>query len=179
MCSMHYLRWRRYGRTDLLESQPRRGATPSPAVDLSAHPRQHWVIWAAGFFDGEGCIVINYRKKTRTHFLKLSVPQVAPAPVRILQGIFGGCFRNKVERLRSVTHRRKYVWEVTCGQAADALKEMLPYLIGKREEAQVAIEFQAGIFRAIKGKVSDAERLRRDTLRLKIQELKWREYEEV
>lgn len=170
---MHYQRVKRTGSPHTSSEQPRRGRGPHLPLP-STLPREQWLVWAAGFVDGEGCIFIQYRRPTRTHYLKLTVPQLNPAPLYILQSLFGGALRPKAGR--TAPYRRLWIWEVSSRQAADAIQEMRPYLVVKGAEAAVAFEFQAGLGRAIQNGVPPEERARRQELADQLKELKARTY---
>jgi hypothetical protein len=101
--------------------------------------KQEAVIWAAGFFDGEGCISI-YKQQQGTggkvyYGMKISACQAYhKASLEELCELFGGSVRPD-----------KYGWRwVACGPTATAaLSTMLPHLRVKRGQAEVAIPFQA------------------------------------
>jgi hypothetical protein len=172
LCSLHYQRLKRNGTFDLGE-QPRHGK--GPHLPLPPHiSREMWLAYSAGFVDGEGCIVVQYRKSSRTHYLKITVPQLNPAPLHILQSLFGGSVRLKAGRVGN--YRRLWIWEAAARQAAEAIAALRPYLTVKAEEADIAIDFQAGIGRAYSGGVSDDERARRDAAKRRLEELKARSY---
>lgn len=90
--------------------------------------------YAAGFFDGEGCVHI----------------------ARNIRVILSGCFRpglldgfaerwgGRVTRaVWSQSSRRPGVrWEITGLKAAAFLKDVCPYLIEKRDQATLALEYQ-------------------------------------
>jgi hypothetical protein len=54
---------------------------------------------------------------------------------------FGGHFRKVVRR--RVDWRESYVWETHCAGAAHILRIALPYFVIKREQAELAISYQA------------------------------------
>jgi|SRR5215831_4650272 len=94
-------------------------------------------IWAAGFFDGEGCISLGKPQGRATGYrLVVKVAQKVDPPLKRLQRNFGG----------SLWEDKRYgswQWQV-CGDTASAfLLEILPYLIVKQKQAQVAVAFQA------------------------------------
>lgn len=94
------------------------------------------IIWAAGFIDGEGCITIKKGGLTVAHrqryTLSLSVSQVKLAPLLILRELFGGSITESVQINQ---------WGVASRQAASALKQLEPFLVNKKSEAIVALEF--------------------------------------
>ena len=169
LCPKHYLRWKRYGRLELLKEQPRKGQ--KPRFPLPNLPRRELVIWAAGFLDGEGCIGIHFQKSTQTHYIKVTAPQAEPKSLQILQGLFGGTFRVKAYKLEKPNHRRMYIWEVAARQAYEMLLIIEPFLVVKREQAELAIKFQQGVGRAISRSISNEERERRERIRQQISAL--------
>lgn len=168
-CQKHYYRWRRYGRLHLLDEQPTRGTKPRHPLPSNL-TREQWLAWAAGFVDGEGCITISHRRSDNGHFVVLTVVQIAQAPLHILQSLFGGSISAKT-RYRSDL-RQVWFWKTTTKQAGAALVELRPYLVVKAAEADIAIEFQRSIGRAIKNSVTPEDRIFRQTLREKMQALK-------
>lgn len=111
--------------------------------------------WAAGFFDGEGCVSISdCTKKTsgrgmaRHITMKILVCQKDKRPLDKFQSLFGGEVKLFARRGGS-TARGGFcdMWEIVLRAtlAADALRRMLPYLILKGDIAKVALELQARI----------------------------------
>jgi hypothetical protein len=98
--------------------------------------RQYDVIWAAGFFDGEGCVcIVKQVKRQKTyHWLDISVYQNHRASLEELQGLFGGSI---------VIEGRAWKWRACGPTAGEALREMLPYLRVKRAQAEIAVAFQS------------------------------------
>lgn len=94
--------------------------------------------YAAGFFDGEGCIMIA-RHGPRQHKLVVTISQLAENR-RVLDRFtqrWGG-------HVRSDTRPRPIaVWRVEHALAADFLRDVLPYLDVKKDQAQLALEFQS------------------------------------
>lgn len=98
--------------------------------------------YIAGFMDGEGCISIGkYQgKHNRTPVYQLQL--VISQKVDVLRdlcriaGVGSVCLNNHKEG-------RKYQqWRMSPHDAVDFLKAILPYLRVKRQEAEIAIEFQ-------------------------------------
>jgi hypothetical protein len=102
------------------------------------------VIWSAGFFDGEGCACIakQARKDTTwmSYVLSVSVCQKDPRPLDILHELYGGRVLNY--KLKGITYHR---WVANSNQAVAILNAMLPYLILKKDRAEVCIEFQTNL----------------------------------
>ncbi len=96
------------------------------------------LAWAAGFVDGEGCILPTVKKESRwkgtVRFgLVLKVDQVVPEPLEKLQSLFGGTI---------IAGQRAYTWSVYSREAQSALSAMMPYLVNKRAQAGLAILYQ-------------------------------------
>jgi hypothetical protein len=108
--------------------------------------RTHEVAWAAGFFDGEGFISIQVRssEKYEGHYLRIGVNHVAPEPLCELQRLFGGTV---VPDKRPPIGNRKprHRWVTSTSNAAEALKQMMPYFKNKNKVAEVALNFQATV----------------------------------
>lgn len=107
--------------------------------------------YMAGFVDGEGCLYIS---RTPWHGriqyqLRLTCSQLNPAPLYLFQKFFGG--RVSYEDKKRPTWRPIYKWEVRGSSAGKALRLFLPYLIVKKDEALVALEFQDKVSSAKRG----------------------------
>lgn len=170
VCQLHHRRWYTTGSFELKPwNAPRNGE--GPHIELPARlSKKEWLIYAAGFVDGEGCISIYHMKKRNIHVLRISAPQLKPEPLYILQSLFGG----KVNYLtpRKTHPRGIYKWEATSRAAGIAVQELAPYLIIKKAEAEVALQFLARVTRRIRNAMTEDELQERDKLRLKLSELK-------
>ena len=89
--------------------------------------------WAAGFFDGEGCIIIAKRPKDN-FALQLTTVQIEVAPLYKLQRLWGGSvYPSKGKKLPC--------WTINGREAARFLQNIFPYLLVKAEQAKVGLEF--------------------------------------
>jgi hypothetical protein len=107
--------------------------------------RHDQIIYSAAFFDGEGNISITRQKAATSkhgfyYALRLTVAQVDPAPLRIYLALYGGTLKERPAT--QANHRDAWVWIASAGPGTKALRAMLPYLIIKRAEAELALEFQ-------------------------------------
>ena len=96
------------------------------------------VEYLAGLFDGEGCITIRKQrdisaKRGYTYALLVDVSQKRSAVLFEYKTRWGGSIGKG---------KRCDRWQVYSSKAKYALKDLAPYLIVKREEAIIAIEFQ-------------------------------------
>lgn len=112
-----------------------RTARISEGADADRNDRQARVIYAAGFFDGEGSITIIIGRGSQIGSLFISVGQIDERPLLLLQELWGGSI--------NLDNKRVSRWRINHQKASDALAEMLPHLIVKREQAKIAIEFLA------------------------------------
>lgn len=139
--------------------------------------RSHRLAWAAGFIDGDGFITIQNRnqkingKQYRGHYLRVGACQASLVPLEILQSIFGGKIIKKHGGPNPHNYNRKqqWSWSLSTQQAADALEQMLPYLIHKKEVAQIALEFQSTM--GTTKRVSEETLAKRVTMQIKIQDI--------
>ncbi len=88
-------------------------------IEPDPNPDQRLYVWAAGFFDGEGCIT------NQPYGAQMVVVQVVREPLDRLCLLFGGTiYQYETGGYRWVLQRRQYVLK--------ALNLMLPYLTTKR-----------------------------------------------
>ena len=112
--------------------------------------RSHRLAWAAGFMDGDGFITIQNRKSEvngKTYsgtYLRVGACQAKQNVLLELQSLFGGTIRPKNSGPNREGYNRKpqWIWTLSTQQASEALVQLLPFLIHKREVALLAIEFQ-------------------------------------
>lgn len=110
--------------------------------------------YAAGLFDGEGCVMIARARsgtaprgsttKRIYHRLDLSVGQVDRRPLLWLQTRYGGRI-DPVPKKRGIGEQLCWQWRLGPRAAEMFLRQVLPYLIVKREQAEVALTFRATI----------------------------------
>ena len=106
--------------------------------------RKEELIYLAGFFDGEGCICLSKRSypksKGYTFRVICTCVNANPKPIFRLQQLFGGSKVSK--RWPNKGTMFAYYWQIEAHKAFLFLKTLLPYLIVKKEEAELAILFQ-------------------------------------
>lgn len=107
----------------------------------------HDLAWCAGFFDGEGFVTIQERKSTvnkkvyKGHYLRIGINHVAPEPLQEMMRILGGTLRKQLGPVIGNRHLR-HTWQMSCGQAKEALVKMMPYFRNKQKVAELGIELQ-------------------------------------
>ena len=109
------------------------------------------IIWAAGFFDGEGCINIAHQNSRRkladgtpvtwvSHHLNVSICQKDPRPLQKFHEMFGGHFYPY--QAKGKTYWRWHTWSAG---ALHVIETLMPFMILKPERAAVAIKFQQSL----------------------------------
>jgi len=103
------------------------------------------IQYVAGFFDGEGCVNIYQTKKgvkkDRIGYqLTTSIFNSDKEVVEKLKKSLGGYIQ--IRKRNTDKWKDGYVWRLITNHASKFLKEILPFLIIKKEQAKVAIEFQ-------------------------------------
>ena len=98
--------------------------------------------YAAGFFDGEGYVIIKSPKKgLNACILYVCVQQDDIRPLLWLKNLWRGSIYKMRPRANGKVARK---WCVAARLALKFLEDIQPFLINKREQAAVAIEFQKG-----------------------------------
>lgn len=99
------------------------------------------LIWAAGFLDGEGYISVtkanmNGNRATPSYRPEISAAQVHREPLDVLVELFGG--RVLYTNAKSGGH---WYWRLYCAKALPVVQRLLPYLVAKRTQAALVLEF--------------------------------------
>lgn len=100
-----------------------------------------WLSYTAGLIDGEGCITIQKRLRSRNRH-PLYVPQVIinmvkPDCIRKLQFFFGGSINLKKSYKPNANH--SYAWTVSGKAATRFLWQIEPYVILKAPQVAAAL----------------------------------------
>lgn len=100
------------------------------------------LAYFAGLMDGEGCFNINFNKRRETYQARLTMTNTNTLLVGWCENEFGG----KVYLRKKYNPKHKEKWEWMCWGNKDTLtrilKDILPYLVGKKEQCKTLIEFQ-------------------------------------
>lgn len=107
------------------------------------------IAWAAGFFDGEGCIVIRkYLQKNRkvpSYYVEIQISQREREPLERFMKWFGGTINTKTNG--TYNGRKYYYWRVMGIRALETLDIIYPFLYGKKSQANVVMnEFRPWIW---------------------------------
>lgn len=137
---------------------------------------EFYYAWAAGIFDGEGHLGIQYvtlDKKEKTYYRAvLSVGNTDKKMIDRLQQMFGGSISERLDKRWDT--RVFYSWRALTLDIEGILLKVLPYLVTKKEQARILIELRK---RTVDGKpgchagMSDDEKNYRAVLCERVQTL--------
>lgn len=99
------------------------------------------LAYAAGIFDGEGCLRANVNKQGYP-VIRISVTNTDFRLVDLLKEWFGGYIWRE-DKSYIPNARPRYIWEVSAQQALSVINLVLPYLVLKYEQAELLIAIQA------------------------------------
>jgi hypothetical protein len=142
------------------------------------------IEWAqlAAYIDGEGCILIDRRPNKKhpewapNYLVSVIVSNSDPRLIVWSKQTFGGFITNQKDpRIRKTSKRVLYGWRTSTRDSRWVLEHCLPYLIIKREQAEIAL----AMFDTFADKkysrwnpMPDEVRARRDSLVVSIREMK-------
>ncbi len=96
--------------------------------------------WAAGIFDGEGCVSITAYNQTQTrnpqHRMQVSVDMTHEPTILRLQELFGG----KVYDRKLPLRKRIWGWHLNGQEARPFLRSIREFSITKRNQVDMALE---------------------------------------
>lgn len=127
---------------------------PAPSCAMTQNEntpmsKQTGIAWAAGLFDGEGCVSIGYIPPSKrndllnpSYRLMIKVTMGCKETVHEFGRIVGqGTFQDHVSKKKRVN--ASYSWIAMSRKAERVLILLRPYLITKVKEADVALQFMA------------------------------------
>lgn len=107
--------------------------------------------WAAGVIDGDGCVTIKRRRKSRAEGFAPSSAYFAlwvivgqsgatmPDMLKRLRWLYGG----QIDPLKQVPGRqKKWHWYVASARAEVFLRHVAPYVVQKRDQVRIALEYR-------------------------------------
>jgi hypothetical protein len=115
----------------------------------SAEPpltRREQLIYAAGLFDGEGCVGV-YATAYRHCIVRMAVGMATPQGPSLFAELFGGhvklCSYRRPKGDGSGYYQPVYHWFLTSARAARALQQLVPFLREKQPQAVLTLEARA------------------------------------
>jgi len=121
------------------------------------------VEYAAGLFDGEGCVLFYYSAGRITCGLNLS--NCDSRALYFMQDMFGGRVRQTEKAGKRGKVHAMGIWEVTGEEAEIAAMSMLPHSILKREQLSLFLEARSRCFNNVNGKRAGGKLTKRDRIR--------------
>ena len=107
------------------------------------------IRYAAGLFDGEGYVRIARWKKPNSRHVRYNVVAgIGMTYLPIIEALrdqFGGSLSENRHDLRNSKARIQFTWNIGSQVAARFLRKVLPHLIVKHDEAQLALLLQDNI----------------------------------
>jgi len=133
-------------------------------------PRLKSTEWAyiAGLLDGEGCISIwenRSRHKAGSHVLELCITNTHYPTIVWLRKKAGGYIKTQCKQ--NVKWKDCYRWVLNHRQAAWAIRSCLPFLVTKKGQARIALQYAARTAANLNGgpfKIADKELITRNRL---------------
>ena len=105
------------------------------------------LIYLAGIIDGEGCIGINAIKNngccnTRNFKVRLMVVNTDLRLICWLKENFGGSVSARNRKSFKKEWKDCYSWSIYCSQAGRLIALVYPYLIVKKQQAEIVIAYR-------------------------------------
>lgn len=99
------------------------------------------LAYLAGLIDGEGCISIFQRSDSNSLKATLTIAMTDRAPLDWASETFGAkVYEKRVTGAAENGWKQCYVWLVSTQKAAEILRNVLPFLKVKREQAALLVE---------------------------------------
>lgn len=108
------------------------------------------IEYLAGLFDGEGCIHIPVSHTTRaspSYGVRVIFAMTHEPIIKAIAEQFGVSYCCFNLTRKNVNWKRAYQLQICSIRASQFLQDVLPYLVVKREEAELAIKLQDHIMR--------------------------------
>ncbi len=121
--------------------------------------------WAAGFIDGEGCVSIYPRNNRPSARMSVTATNCDIRPLIKLKAMFGGSVYTSFDS-PNPKWNTGFRWQVDSQKAADALEAMIPYLIVKKEQAVLFMEYRTYNRNSKHAAVSEHEERKTDIIDL-------------
>ena len=112
------------------------------------------LAYLAGIVDGEGCITgrlgITDKRRSPNLGVRFLISNTDQRLVQWVRDKWGG--RIYAHKRHNARWKTAFQWEVTLGQAAPILRSILPYLLLKRRQAEIALELHSLSIPALVGR---------------------------
>lgn len=105
------------------------------------------LAWVAGFFDGEGSVIVEYSKSSASKrgwrtSLHATLTQTSLPCLELVQKHFGGSIKTSDTRREHASRWAvQYTWSVRNQSALEFLKKIRPYSVVKTEQIDLAVTY--------------------------------------
>jgi hypothetical protein len=142
-----------------------------------------FLAWAAGFFDGEGCVIIELSSSPKSTYgqrtsLHATVTQTSTPCLQKYVDRFGGSIKTAQHTCpNSSRWAVQYTWSVRNEKAINFLREIYPYTVVKKEQIEVALKYPLGSangkkYGSVKNPIPEEVWKTRLALRLELQSIR-------
>lgn len=116
------------------------------------------LAWAAGFIDGDG-VISAYQRSDRNNGFAVVVRAMNTNRLALdkLQGMFGGTVHTMTKATNTHGWKPSFYWAASDRTAEVAIRGLLPYLILKRPQAELALEARSFVGPVGRGKRSESQ----------------------
>ena len=130
--------------------------------------------YIAGLIDGEGCISSSQPRNNRNP-LSIAITMVHRPTIEWLDEKLGGNFMRHVNKQQPA--RQAWTIQLKGARTYFLLKRLLPYMVTKQEEANIALDLGDSLFvPLVRGRVTEEVRARRAVLGQQLRDAKRREW---
>lgn len=102
------------------------------------------LAYLAGIIDGEGCFGMYYSKRLDRHFLTVDIYNSCTELLDWLSENFPGEYREITAPSKKIhiNWKTQYIWRSNNNQTLQFLRDLLPFLIVKKTQCELAIRFR-------------------------------------
>jgi hypothetical protein len=104
--------------------------------------KKEFLFYIAGFFDGEGCIGINKISEKRQHRVEVQITNTCKEQLEACSFFYGGNVYH-VNRKKEAHYKDVFGWIIADKQAELFLKDVMPFLVTKKEQARIALKYRS------------------------------------
>lgn len=98
--------------------------------------------YMAGFVDADGSISIISVGRAKTFIVRITVNNTNYDIIELFSKEFGGKIRKNGNTKRNIRWKECYEWTLTNNKGLNVIKKLYPYLIIKKQQADLTIELQ-------------------------------------
>lgn len=130
--------------------------------------------WAAGYFDGDGCVWVQINGG-RARSGAMSICGQCLPQLEFLQSVWGGRVHIQSDAAEGVAKRAVYVWKLYGTEARQFSHDILPYSREKKAQLAVFLQYPVGSVGTRFSPAMVAERMR---MALELKQLKQETYDD-